>query len=395
MAILSRAVRDSRYHAMRNMMSQLDLDAVAFLTPDYFFFATNYFLDVAPWERPVVVVVPREGEPFAAMHELSTNHIRMAQELKSIWIDDITLYSEHPRITQRTWLTPQWPQMVARLLAQHGLGKARIGVDSTGGPIAQVPRLLDGVELVGMERLMRRLRLVKHDEELDQLRKAAALSNFGQERYRENVRPGRFVQELDLAVSAIIAEEACRRHPGEQIEVRVSSGSGPSSAAPHGDGLKTGATIEDGHGIVNIVIIRANGIVVENERTWFCGQPNDRQIEAFNVATAANEAAIGQLTTGNSLAAVDAAALSVIEKAGFGENVVHRTGHGIGIAGHEFPDDMAFDPRPLMANEIYSAEPGIYIYGLGGFRHDDTVIVGDEPEVVTTTLKDVESQTVK
>ncbi len=100
------------------------------------------------------------------------------------------------------------------------------------------------------------------------------------------------------------------------------------------------------------------------------------------------------MVTGNALASVDAAALAVIETAGYGPNVIHRTGHGIGIAGHEFPDDMAFNPRPLMANEVYSAEPGLYIYGLGGFRHDDTVIVGAEPEVVTKAPKDLASQTV-
>ena len=74
--------------------------------------------------------------------------------------------------------------------------------------------------------------------------------------------------------------------------------------------------------------------------------------------------------------------------------MLHRTGHGIGIAGHEFPDDMPFSPRPLMTNEVYSAEPGLYIFGLGGFRHDDTVVIGVEPEVVTHAPKDIASQTV-
>ena len=146
--------------------------------------------------------------------------------------------------------------------------------------------------------------------------------------------------------------------------------------------------------IVNIVIVRLNGLVCENERTWFCGRPSDEQARAFEAATAAQEAAIAQLTAGNALAAVDAAALAVIERAGYGDCVLHRTGHGIGIAGHEFPDDMAFNPRPLRAGEVYSAEPGIYIFGLGGFRHDDTVIVGDRPEVVTRAPKDLEAQTV-
>ncbi|HUY99897.1 MAG TPA: M24 family metallopeptidase [Thermomicrobiaceae bacterium] len=394
MAFLSRQVGAARHQLMRDLMAERGVDALAFLTPDYFFFATNYYLDVAPWERPVAVVIPRDGEPFAVMHELSTNHLRMARERGTLWVDDVTLYSEHPRLTDRLYLTPQWPELMARLLRERGLSRAKVGVDSAGGPLAQVPARLPGFELVPMELRMRELRWVKQDEELRLLRDAAALSDFGQDRYREQIRPGRLSQELDLSVAAMMAEEAARRHPGEYVEIRTSSLSGPASAAPHGTGAPTGARVESGHGIVNIVIVRCNGIVVENERTWFCGQPNDRQVAAYHAATAAQEAAIAEFTTGNSLAAVDAAALAVIERAGLGERVIHRTGHGVGTAGHEFPDDMAFNPRPLLANEVYSAEPGIYLYGLGGFRHDDTVIVGATPEVVTRASRDLAAQTV-
>jgi Xaa-Pro aminopeptidase len=285
--------------------------------------------------------------------------------------------------------------MMAELLGQHGLAQARIGVDSAGGLMAQVPGILRDVELRQIEREMRELRLVKTDDELDLIRQAAALSDWGQERYRENIRPGRVVQELDFSMAAAMADEAARRFDGGNVEFYCHSESGPSSAAPHGSGARTGSRVQEGDGIVNIVIVRVNGLVVENERTWFCGTPSAEQVRAFTAATEAQQAAIEQMVTGNSLAVIDAAALAIIEKAGYGNNVIHRTGHGIGIAGHEFPDDMAFNPRPLMKNEVYSAEPGIYIFGLGGFRHDDTVFIGDTPEVVTKAPKDIESQTVR
>jgi Xaa-Pro aminopeptidase len=381
---------------MDRFMDDRGLDALAFLTPDYFFYVTNFFLDVAPWERPVAVVVPRNGEPFAVLHELSTNHLRVARERGTLWVDDVTLYSEHPRLTERLYLTPQWPQLLAELLRGHGLARARarIGVDAAGGPLALVPGILPALELLPIEREMRALRLVKTDDELDLIRQAAGLSDWGQERYRENIRAGRLVQELDFSMAATMAEEAARRFAGGNVEILCHTESGPDSAAPHGSGARTGARIQEGHGLVNIVIVRLNGLVVENERTWFCGAPSADQVRAFQAATDAQQAAIEQMVTGNSLAAVDAAALAVIERAGYGTNVIHRTGHGIGIAGHEFPDDMAFNPRPLMPNEVYSAEPGIYVFGLGGFRHDDTVIIGETPEVVTQAPRDLDAQTV-
>jgi Xaa-Pro aminopeptidase len=155
--------------------------------------------------------------------------------------------------------------------------------------------------------------------------------------------------------------------------------------------------VERGDGIVNIIIVRLNGLVVENERTLFAGPPRtDVQRRAYEAATAANLAAIEKFVEGVPVAEVDAAAQRVIEQAGFDDHIMHRTGHGMGIAGHEFPEDMAFNYRPLQAGEVYSCEPGIYIYGVGGFRQDDTVVVGaTAPEVLTKRSKDLRDQTLQ
>ena len=66
----------------------------------------------------------------------------------------------------------------------------------------------------------------------------------------------------------------------------------------------------------------------------------------------------------------------------------------MGVLGHEFPEDMPFNTRPLLEREVYSAEPGVYEWGLGGFRHDDTVVLGKTPEVLTKAPKDIASQTI-
>ena len=170
--------------------------------------------------------------------------------------------------------------------------------------------------------------------------------------------------------------------------------SGPASAAPHGDGRLSGAKFQKGHGVVNIIVATLNGLFIENERTWFVGRPDATQVKAFEAARAANEAAIEACVTGAPMCGVDEAAQAVIEKAGFGAHILHRTGHGMGTILQRFPEDMAFNTRPLLAGEVYSAEPGIYIWGLGGFRHDDTIVVGDVAESLTKAPKDLKSQTV-
>jgi Xaa-Pro aminopeptidase len=174
--------------------------------------------------------------------------------------------------------------------------------------------------------------------------------------------------------------------------------SGPVSASPHGVGTNSaqlaGATIEAGHVLVNCVCPAIDGLFIENERTWFCGKPSQRQIQLFEVARAATEAGCAAAVAGNPIWTIDAAAQDVIERAGFGELICHRTGHGLGLSEHDFPIDTAFNDSALLERMLFSVEPGLYEYGLGGFRHDDTVLVGSEPEVLTTTPKDLAAQTI-
>ncbi|WP_342364295.1 Xaa-Pro peptidase family protein [Terrarubrum flagellatum] len=395
MAFLGSAVRDYRFGLMRELMDREAFDAIAFTQADFFQFATNFQTDVLPWERPIVCVVPRNGEPFAILNELSTNHWRFTREGQRLWVTDASFYAEHPRVGARLPLASQWVDLVAEKLKQRGLHKARIAVDAGGGPFAKLTTALPHLKIETATADCRALRWVKHEDEIALMRGIAGLSDWVQDRYRENIRPGRLVQELDMSMAALMAEESARRFPGEHLEImRCWTLSGPASCAPHGDGRSSGARIEAGHGLVNIVIPRINGLVVENERTWFCGKPSQRQTKLFEASRAANEAACEAVVAGRPVSGIDAAAQAVLEREGVAHLILHRTGHGMGVLGHEFPEDMAFNNRALIANEVYSAEPGIYEWGLGGFRHDDTVVVGAAPEVLTKAPKDIASQTV-
>jgi len=395
MGYLSRRVFQDRLTRIRAALADADLAALVVLTPENFLYVSGYFLDVQPWERPVAAIVPRDGDPFLVMHELSTNHVRYATEHRSMWIPEVHFYTEHYRMQHRTYLTPQWPQMVADLLRRKGIRRGRLGVDAAGGPIARVPDLLPGIELAAAGRILREMREVKDEEELALIRRGAEFSDWGQARYREHLAPGRPLAEVDTLVAHEMAREAIRRWPDYKVEIRVSGLTGPNSACPHGISGDYGQVVEPGHGIVNIVIPRLNGYVCENERTFFVGAPSKEQAAAFQAAADAQAAAAEAFVAGAAMADADAAAQRVFEARGYGDRVIHRTGHGIGLAGHEYPDDIAFNFRPLVENEVFSCEPGIYLYGVGGFRHDDTVIVKrGRPEISTKFPRDLESQTV-
>lgn len=394
---LTTAVRDARTHAMHALMDRLRVDALVFTTPDFFQYASNFQLDVWPWERPVFLVVPRHGAPFAVMNELSTHHLRFCLEKQSLWLDAdrIHYYSEHPRITNRLPLPAQLPDMVSGLLQAHGLASARLAVDVPHPVLALAQRHLPELVVRPAHGEMRALRWVKQAEELQIMRELGRLTDWAQDRYRELYKPGALVQVVDHTVAALMAEEAAKRFPGEDFEImKCWTLTGPASASPHGDGASCGARIARGDTLVNFVLPRLNGYYVENERTWFCGSPNAQQVHCFETARAATDAAVAAARPGRRVCDMDAAALAVIEKAGLADHVFHRTGHAVGLMLHEYPEDMAFNTRALLAGEVYSSEPGLYVYGLGGFRLDDTVVVGDKPEVLVQTPKDLAYATI-
>lgn len=385
-----------RHRRVREFLKDHDCAALLVQDPDHFYMLTGFHLDVAPWERPVAAVIPAAGEPFLIMNELSTHHLRMAAERGTLHVRDYALYVEHPRSSNRTYTRDRWLDLLAVKLKAAGFRRGRLAADRISifrGLRARLPGLS---EFGSAARFLVEMRQRKYPAELAIMRAAAALTDWGQDRYMELVSPGMLVAELDLEVARRMMVEGAQRFPEDRVEVRVWSLSGHHSCSPHGTGADAGARFEQGDGIVNIIIVRLNGLVVENERTLFLGPPRSEiQRRAYLAATEANLAAIEKFVEGTPVAEVDAAAQRVIEQHGFGAHIMHRTGHGMGIAGHEFPEDMAFNYRPLVEHEVYSCEPGIYIYGVGGFRQDDTVVVGKtQPEVLTNRSKRIEDQTV-
>lgn len=394
MAFVPQSVFADRCERIQAWLGEQDYQALVVSTNLNFYMTTGFHLDVEPWERPVAAVFPKEGDPFLIMNELSTNHLKFAEERKTLFVTDYTIYREHLTNVNRTYTRDQFGELVASRLADAGVTRGTIAVE--GGPHPLMRIAMPNVSWADATRFLVAMREVKYPEELDLLRVGADLSDWGQDKYMELLKPGMNIKAFDFQIASLMMEEGAKRFPHDRVEIRVISSGGKWSSAPHGSGAEASEAFEVGTGVVNILIVRLNGLTVENERTLFVGKPKDDiQVRAFEAATEACEAGAAQMIAGNPVSSADAAAQEVYNKAGFAEYINHRTGHGLGIGGHEFPEDMPFNHRPFKENEVYSSEPGIYIYGVGGFRHDDTVIVGAKaPEVLTRRSKKLEDQIV-
>ena len=106
--------------------------------------------------------------------------------------------------------------------------------------------------------------------------------------------------------------------------------------------------------------------------------PDERFRALFAVLRGAQADATGAVRPGTSCESIDAAAREPIERAGFGDAFFHRTGHGIGLEGHEEPYLVAGNGLPLRPGMAFSVEPGIYLPGTYGARIEDIVVCGED-----------------
>jgi Xaa-Pro aminopeptidase len=219
--------------------------------------------------------------------------------------------------------------------------------------------------------VLRELRMVKEECEIDALRKAGSAIDRVHARVPEFLVPGR--TEADVAADiaeAIVAE-------GHSEVAFIIVGSGPHGADPHhrysDRELQVGDIV-----VVDIGGSYEPGYNSDSTRTYSIGEPEAEVAEQYSILQRAQRAALDFVRPGVTASEVDAAARDVLAEAGLAEYFVHRTGHGIGLSVHEEPYIVAGNDVPLTAGMAFSIEPGIYFPGNWGARIEDIVVVTDD-----------------
>jgi Xaa-Pro dipeptidase len=288
--------------------------------------------------------------------------------------------------------------MVGDILDEKKCIGGKIGVDIR--PVTVSPELVGKISetmLVDASKLLREMRLIKCKEELDLIRKSGPISDLGQEILMSEIQANKAQLEIGAEATKTMRREAAAKYPDAAIEITgYVFGSGPVfGPMPHVT-RGVGRMIEKGDVLIDLTHVSLNAYQVENERTFVVGKPTEKQAKVFNTMVEAQQKCFEAMKPGNRLSDADAAAVKVIEDAGYGDFMMCRTYHGMGLGGHEYPYLTPFMYRKIESGMVLSCEPGIYITGFGGFRHSDTVIVTDRgPESVTDFPRDLDSLTVK
>ena len=157
---------------------------------------------------------------------------------------------------------------------------------------------------------------------------------------------------------------------------------GANGAQPHHDSDKT--PLKPGDTVIMDVGLLWKHYCSDMTRTVHFGEVTDEQKRVRDIVTRANRAGIAACRPGVKMKDIDRAARRVIEDAGYGPYFTHRTGHGIGLDEHEFPDVSSVSEVVARPGMIFSVEPGIYLPDKFGVRVEDLVAITDDGcEVLT------------
>lgn len=226
----------------------------------------------------------------------------------------------------------------------------------------------DSVQLIPVEGLVEELRIVKEKEEIENLKKAAALADMAFEHLCALIKPGMTEKEAAWEMEKSMREKGSQPIPFELIVT-----SGPSSALPHAK--PTDKAIVEGEPVVIDIGAKTGYYCSDMTRTICVGEPQDKFNKIYDIVLGAQLAAMATIEPGMSGDKADSLARIVINEAGYGEAFGHGLGHGIGLALHESPRLGQNSQDILQDQMVFTVEPGIYLPGWGGIRIEDTVIM--------------------
>lgn len=262
----------------------------------------------------------------------------------------------------RTWRDGEDPlRLMHDLAAEWNLRSAVIAVDEDMPALMllKLQAILPAALFKDGGPLLAGLRRTKSDDELDLMRRAAKIADDTYEAVKPQIRAGMTERQIEKLLFDGMTER------GGVVNFGI-VGAGPNGAEPHHATDDT--VVKPGDVLILDFGCDVQGYRSDITRTVAVGHVSEKAREVYRIVYGAHmagrHAAVGGATCGSA----DAAARAVIEKAGYGEQFMHRLGHGIGLQGHEMPYLMPNSDVVLEPGDCFSVEPGIYLAGEFGVR---------------------------
>ncbi|MDC9824204.1 Xaa-Pro peptidase family protein [Devosia sp. ZB163] len=355
----------ARLAGLRERMKAQDVDLVALAPSPHMDWLVGFHPLLC--ERPCLLLVGPEREAFL-MPALNADGSREETEIPfRVWADDVG-----PKAAFLEALAD-----VGGTTARHVAFDETMRIDFAMLLLDALPEAKRSFT----DDTLSYLRMRKDAREYAALKKNALIADKAMQKGFAAMRPGMTEKEL----AAIIFDEFSAQ--GAKPEFAVIA-AGPNGAFPHhhtGD-----RQLAEGDAVVMDIGGRIAGFPSDITRMAVVGRPPDGYGQIHTIVERAVQAALKAAKPGALARDVDEAARKVITDAGYGEYFVHRTGHGMGIGGHEPPYITATSDTVLAEGMVFSIEPGIYIPGRFGIRLEDIVILREDgPEILSSLSRDM------
>ena len=357
--ILGDNMNTTRLTHLAQELQASSLDAIALNPGPSLVYLTGLHFHLM--ERPVVVIFTADRPPVVILPELEMLKVTgLPYEVKTF------PYGENPS---------EWSLIFRKAIQSLGLDGKHIGVEpramrlmefyhiKSGAPGADFPDASDVVS---------KLRVAKDAEEVAAMRKAVRVAQSALESTLPLIKIG--MNEKELAAELTIQLLRNGSQPEMPFSPIVSAG--PNSANPHAS--PSDRSLQPGDLLVVDWGAVVDGYISDLTRTFAVGEVDAEYRKIHIIVQEANAAGRAAAKPGAPCANVDIASRTVIEKAGYGQYFTHRTGHGIGMEGHEDPYMRGDNIQLLEPGMAFTVEPGIYLPDRNGVRIEDNVVITED-----------------
>jgi Xaa-Pro dipeptidase len=366
----------NRLKNVRNIMNKEDLDYFVCFDPVNIYYLTNFAFYVH--ERPFLLIIGRKGPMKFLIPLLEEAHV------KDRAIGDLVtmIYYEFPSPPGLNWY-----EKYEELIENH----SNVGVEPA--MTMEIYQKTPGNKNVSD--ILDEVRIIKSDYEIGRIVHACKIVSKGHKKLLKMCKPGMAEFAIFQEATSTMTSKIIQDIPSANFKATETTAAVWPPNISHEPHLVPDifAKMQEGGPHVSIVQAQVDGYGVEIERTFFLGYIPEKAKKPFEIMFNARKIAYDMLKPGVIMSEIDRKVREYISENGYGDYIIHRTGHGFGITGHEAPYVAEGYDRKLETNMVISIEPGIYIPGIGGFRHSDTVLITEESFLKLTkapeTLEDV------
>jgi len=375
----------SRLVRVQECLCKLNLDAVVLMKPRNMFYVTGY--NAVIYSRPQYVIVRPYDKAV-----LIIPRVRETRARRSARVQDILTFDEFETVEEKR----DPIKLLAATLRKMISGRGRIGVEADFMPVnthGLLSKSLRGWETADFTAELQQLRMIKDEQEIENVHKAAVLAEAGMQAAVDAIRSGATEIEVNIVAENAMREAWSDRYSNDDIvgfgdnEDGVISALWCSTRAGARFGVSfpssTHEDIPDGEAVLVIIWTYVNGYIAEIERTIFKGRPVENRRTTYQVMMRAREKVRQAVRPGAVCEDLVAVVDRVMNESGF-RHGPGSVGHGIGLGHHEPPFMVPGQATQLEPGMVLTLEPGI-LFPDYGVRHSDTVLVTDDECISLTT----------